>query len=377
MIMKKNISTKIFIAVFLVFLSVMGYLYYALPAKEYSSAEKRVLAQVPEISVKRVLNGSFSKDFEEFLADQTPFRSFYVGVNSYFELLKGNNGTNGIYLGKEGMLIEKPVENSDRLDINIKRINSFAKEVSPKIYVISAPQKGWVYDNLLPKNHLEYKDKEYTNTLKTELDKSITYIDLSDILKANREKNLLYFNTDHHWNSEGAFLGYKKICSVIGIEEPSEKDYNITKLKDKFYGTSYSKSGYFLTKSDYVNVWKSKENEGNAKVTIDHKDITVHDSMFFDELENEENKYIVFLNGDSSVTNIETEAKGGTLMVIKDSFANVVIPFFADNYSKIVVVDLRYYKQNLSDLIAEQDIDEIMFMYRIENYCTSRDIILE
>ncbi len=375
--MKKNISTKIFIAVFLVFLFVMGYLYYALPAKEYSSAEKRVLAQVPEISVKRVLNGSFSKDFEEFLADQTPFRSFYVGINSYFELLKGNNGANGIYLGKKGMLIEKPVENSDRLDINIKRINSFAKEVSPKIYVISAPQKGWVYDNLLPKNHLEYRDREYTNTLKNELDESITYIDLSDVLKTNRDKNLLYFNTDHHWNSEGAFLGYKKICSVMGIEEPSEKDYNITKLKDKFYGTSYSKSGYFFTNPDYVNVWESKKNDGKAKVIIDYKEITVHDSMFFEKLDTESDNYHVFLNGDSSVTTIETKAKGGALMVIKDSYANVLIPFFADNYSKIVVVDLRHYKQNLSDLIAEQDIDEIMFMYRIENYCTSRDIILE
>ena len=377
MIMKKNISIKIFIAVFLVFLFVTGYLYYALPTKGYSPAEKRVLAQAPEISAKRIFDGSFSKDFEEFLADQTPFRSFYVGMNSYFELIKGNNGANGVYLGKKGMLIEKPVENSDRLDINIKRINTFAKEVNPKIYVVSAPQKGWVYDNLLPKNHLEYKDKEYTDKLKTELDKSITYIDLSEILKTKRDENLLYFNTDHHWNSEGAFLGYKKICSVMGLNEPSKENYNITRFKDKFYGTSHSKSGYFLTKPDYVNVWKNKKNDGKAKVTIDYKDITVHDSMFFEEIENEADSYHVFLRGDSSVTTIETEAKGGTLMMVKDSFANVLIPFFADNYSKIIVVDLRYYKQKLSDLIAEQGVDDLMFFYRIENYCTSRDIILE
>ena len=121
--MKKNFGTKLIIFVFTAFIAVMGLLYLFMPKREFSETEKRYLAQAPKLTADSLKKGTFSKDFESFMADQTPLRSAFVGINAYFELIKGNNGSNGVYLGKDGMLIEKPFARDNRLETNIKRIN--------------------------------------------------------------------------------------------------------------------------------------------------------------------------------------------------------------------------------------------------------------
>ncbi|MBQ6543581.1 MAG: hypothetical protein IJL77_04260, partial [Clostridia bacterium] len=125
--MKNKFGTKLIICVFTAFIFVMGLLYIFMPKNEFSETEKRYLATAPNLSFSSVKDGSFSKGFENFLADQTPMRTFFVSVNAYFELIKGNNGSNGAYLGKDGTLIEKPFDRDNRLDINIGRIAAFAK----------------------------------------------------------------------------------------------------------------------------------------------------------------------------------------------------------------------------------------------------------
>ena len=152
--MKANIKTNIIIIIFTAFTALMCLLYIFMPKNSFSETEKRYLQTAPDISFENIKSGKFSADFEKFLADQTPMRKFFISVNAYFELLKGNNGSNGIYLGKDGYLIEKPFDRKDRFDTNMKRILSFTEKAGVPVTLVSIPSKGSILSDKLPGNSL-------------------------------------------------------------------------------------------------------------------------------------------------------------------------------------------------------------------------------
>lgn len=375
--MKHKINTKLIITVFIAFIGVMGALYIFLPKSNFSVTEKRYLAEMPDLTIESLKDGSFSTDFESYLADHTPLRTFYISVNAYFELTAGNNGSNGVYLGKDGYLIEKPFERENRLDINLKRITEFAEKTDIPITLIAVPSKGYIYSDKLPSNAMEYRDDEYEDEINSCAKKAdIKTIDLRNVFKNNSENYQLYYKTDHHWTSDGAFLAYKTICKQLGFTIPNKSDYTVEAYHD-FYGTSYAKACYTLTKPDDIKLYVDNKNGGKAEVTItDGKNEKKYDNMFFKNRLDENDKYLTFLDGNHGLVTIKTGNNGGKLLVIKDSYAHCLVPFLAENYSEIVMLDLRYYKSGVNELISAQGITDIMFVYSLENIATSRDIIL-
>jgi len=373
--MKANIKTNIIIIIFTAFTALMCLLYIFMPKSSFSETEKRYLQTAPDISFENIKSGKFSADFEKFLADQTPMRKFFISVNAYFELLKGNNGSNGIYLGKDGYLIEKPFDRKDRFDTNMKRILSFTEKAGEPVTLVSVPSKGYILSDKLPCNSLEYSDKDYSERLKSISENTFKYIDLIDIFKSSAGETQIYYKTDHHWTSDGAFLAYREICKQMNLKTPDINNYNIETYHG-FYGTSYSKACYTLTKPDDVKLYINKKTNGKADITItEGKKETKSDNLFFKNHLDEGDKYLTFLDGNHSKVTIKTGNSGGRLLLIKDSFAHCLAPFLSEQYSEIVMVDLRYFKKGLTELIKEENITDIMLLYSIENLATSRDII--
>ena len=383
--MKKNFGTKLIIIVFTAFIAILGLLYAFMPKRDFSETEKRYLAQAPKLTFDSLKEGTFSKDFETFLADQTPLRSAFVGINAYFELLKGNNGSNGVYLGKDGMLIEKPLARDNRLETNIDRIVDFSKKQTVPVSLVAVPSKGYICSDKLPENAQEYLDGEYNKTIENMVYGKLKFVDVTSEFLNSSDKNEYYYKTDHHWTSKGAFAGYEAISkylnwpliSSFAYKLPSKDDYKI-ETYDGFYGTSYAKSCYTLTKPDNVELWLNKKTLGKAKVTItEGEKVTGNDNMFFKNHLTDSDKYLTFLDGNHSLVKIETGNEGGRLLLIKDSFAHSIAPFLAENYSEIIMIDLRYYGAAVKNLIADEGITEIMFLYSIENLATSMDIYFD
>lgn len=369
--MKK--TYKILIALFLVFIFSVSILYVCLPKKEFSESEKRYLAEMPEASFSNISDGTFSSGFEEYLADHTPLRSFFVGVHAYFELLKGNNGADGVYMGKDGWLIEKPFDRSSKFEKNIRAISTFAKKQSIPVETVIVPSKGFVYSDKLPKNALDYLDSEALDSVKSD---SFRFIDLRDTLLKNKDAYQLFYKTDHHWTSDGAFVAYEEICKSLGMTPAARDSFDRTSVSG-FKGTSYSTSCYLLSKPDDVVLMKNKKTGGAAEVTISEngKDETF-DNMFFEDALSESDKYVVFLDGNHAFERIKTGNEGGKLLLVKDSFAHCIAPFLAENYSEIIMIDLRYYKKPVSAVIADEGVTELMFLYGIDTFAESNDIIL-
>lgn len=364
--------------VFAVFIFAMAIWFVINPKADYSSSEKRYLQKFPTTNFETVSSGKFGEEFENYFADHFPARNMWVGFNAYYTLCTGNNGAGGVYLCKDGYLINEPVTTENNLKKNIGAIVDFKNKVDADITVMLAPSTGYIADDVLPPVHNFYNDDEYFNNAKRTLNNSgIDFCDLRETFK-NEYKNgtQLYYKTDHHWNTAGAYTAYAKLCSQLGIEPISKSALNTETYKG-FYGTTYSTSGFWLTDPDTIQVWSNPENGSNIRVKIaEGNNSEEYGSMYFYNHLDEDDKYPVFLDGNHALTEItNTNAEGGTILLIKDSFSHSLAPFLAENYSKVIMVDMRYYKQDVSEIVKAENPEEVIVLYGIDNLATDTDLV--
>lgn len=364
--------------VFLIFIYGMASWFIFAPKTDYSSSEKRYLQEFPEVTLENVANGQFGSEFESYFADHFPSRNFWVGFNAYYNLAMGNNGASGVYSCDNGYLINKPVSTENKIEKNINAIVKFKDSVDTPITAMFVPSTGYIADDVLPAVHNKYNDDMYFENIANTLnDNGISFVDLRDTFKKAYENgSQLYYKTDHHWTTEGAYTAYAQLCNHLGIE-PILKDSLIIEKYDNFYGTTYSTAGFWLTEPDTVEVWNNSSNNGNIKVKItEGTKVSEYDSMYFYEHIEEDDKYPVFIDGNHALTEItNSNAENGTIVVIKDSFSHCLAPFLAENYSKVILVDMRYYKLSVSDIIAGENPEQVLVMYGIDNFSTDTDIV--
>lgn len=354
--------------VFLLFVGVLTILFFVLPKEAYSSAEKRVLEKTPAFSWSSLTDGSLGSSIERYLSDHFPGRKFFVGLNAYYELYTGRGGNSGIYQGKDGYLISTPVAYSEEtVASNVSRFRQFAENTGLPAKFLLVPSTGSILEEKLPAVHEPYHDDEIFQTAQENLG-SISLIDLRPAFLENRDTLPLYYRTDHHLTTEGAYLMYTEFCKAAGIAPVTEYEKEIV---PGFYGTTYSRSGLWFNAPDDIELWSNQNGPYQVTISDAGVDPVVQDSLFFREHLEEDDKYPVFLDGNHGLVKIENQsAPKGSLLIVKDSFAHCMTTFLAQHYREIYLVDMRYYRQPLSSLVAENNIEELLFLYGVDNLAT-------
>ena len=366
----KKISKLILPVIFIGFLVIVATM--TLCDKDvYSENEKRYLAAFPEFSWETLKNGEFTEGLEKYMSDHFWGRDFFVGVDSYCSKTMGKNALNDIYITDDDYLINAPEdvvtkEGENHFEKNMSNIESFAFVNGVDASIIIVPSAGYVMEDKLPKYHAEYKDDELI-AYAAKKTPSVKFYDAREaLINAYNSGKQVYYRTDHHITSEGSYALYSGYCQFRGLDCPSKDEYTVTKY-DGFYGTTYSGSGYWLTEPDTLETWDLGE---NVLVTMGDGS-QVYDSMFFKENLKVADKYPVFLNGNQGYVKIENPtAKGGTLLVVRDSFGQNFVPFLAHNYKEIYMIDLRYYRNSLAAIGQTSKIDEVLFIYGIDTLLT-------
>lgn len=376
---RSKIGKYIPAVVFLIFIYGMALWFLFSPKTDYSSSEKRYLQKFPDANVEKVLSGDFGSEFETFFADQFPQRNTWVGLNAYTALAEGNNGASGVYNCKNGYLINKPVSTDNNLDKNVGAVVDFAKKIDAPTTVMLVPSTGYIADDVLPTFHDKYNDDEDISRISSTLSKDkIGFVDLRERFKSEyKNGSQLYYKTDHHWTTKGAYTGYQELCKALGITPIDDSTLKKDSYPD-FYGTTYSSSGFWLTPPDNIEIWSNPKNsDKNISVKItEGANVKTSGSMYFTDHLKEDDKYPVFIDGNHALTEItNTNAKNGTILLIKDSFSHSLAPFLAENYSKVVLVDLRYYKESVSQLVSTYNPEQVVVLYGIDNLATDTDIV--
>lgn len=373
----KSVLTYLPGGVFILFIIIMCVLFLFMPKKKYSANEKRYLNVFPEFNIDTLFSGSFGEEFETYMSDHVAGRDFFVGLNAYYDMYSGRNGSNGVYRGSDSYLINDPAEFKDnRVERNVSLLSQFAQNNNVKATLMAVPSTGYIMSSKLPSNHKNYNDDTFFEIINKNKG-NMEFLDLRNTFKQSAADGAqLYYKTDHHWTSAGAYTAYKAYCQNAGLDATTKEEFNIEKFDD-FFGTTYSTSALWLNPADTVEIWRNKNhNENTVRVDItEGKNTLSYATMFFTNHLEAADKYPIFLDGNHSLVKItNNNAPKKKLLMINDSYSHCIAPFLSDNYSEIIMVDLRYYKMPVSDIIKNEGITDVLMLYGIDNLVTDDNI---
>lgn len=346
---------------------------------DFSPNENRYLAQKPQLNFQNIFSGEYEEKFEQYLNDQFIFRDMWMSKKTSIQMDFLKKDINGVYICKDGYLIEKCLENNfenNNMISNINYVNQFVdycKMDIPQgnISVMIVPSASLILKDKLPAYSENFNQEEKINTIKNNISDCV-FVDVREALKKHDDE-YIYYKTDHHWTSSGAFIAYQKWCDITGLKKHDKSDFEVKQVSDSFRGTLYSKVLYNNSAYDKISLF-------SPKIKVDYSvcynfDKTKSNSMYDFKKLNEKDKYQVFFGGNYPEIKIKTENKNcKNLLIIKDSFANSFIPFVINDFKNICVVDLRYFKYNLKEYMNENNITDVIILYNIMNFSIDKNI---
>lgn len=370
-----NVYMKSLMLLFLIFIFGMSILNILGKDKSFSEQENRKLKTKPVFSVDNLLYNKFTSKYEKYIADQFVFRNSFINVKSVSERVMCKKENNDVYLGHDDYLIDKfKKPNKDDFNERMKAVNAFSnKNKNLSKYIMLIPNKVKVLEDKLPAFTPVENQTEYINKFYSGLEKDIKPIDVFGILNKNKDK-YIYYKTDHHWNTEGAYLAYLKFCDSAGITPKEASEYNIMPVSNDFYGTLQARVGTKNTDSDTIKVYLPKKEEWVVVNYIEEKKKSA--SLYNSKSLDSKDKYSVFLGGNHSIVKIDTKISNNkNLLVIKDSYANCFIPFLTSHFSSIIVVDLRYYAEDINTLIKDYNVTDVLMLYNVNTFFEDSSIL--
>lgn len=369
---KANTAVCIF---FLIVLAVLTVLSIVNPVRERSETENRELAQMPEFSAESVFDGSFTKGYEDFVVDQFIWRDTWIQMKSSVERALGKTLSNGVYFADDGYYIEHKSEsdlNSELLEKNIGYLKVFCDKMSDAIsgdaVVSIAPTAALVHSDRLPRFNDEFDWGGTLDSISGLLGED--FVELRGVLDEHKDE-YIYYRTDHHWTTDGAYYAYTEIIKKFGFEPLGREEFNRVAVNEDFLGTVIAKLNV-QTKPDTIVRYDPKVPlELSVSYNLGAKKT---DTLYAVEKLQTRDKYAYFLGGNDALLEIETGIKNGrTLMLAKDSYANCMIPFLACHFEKIYVVDLRYFNLGVVEYTETVgDITDALVLYNISGFADDR-----
>ena len=370
----ENVAVTVLLFVF----AVAGAFYLLLgPKSDFSENENRVLEQAPALETSALLDGSYTDSLEAFVNDQFPLRTQFLSLNTSFQIVSGRKdlGSNysitpaegGVYLGKNDHVYEVLLPNTtDTFKKNIQGLKTFSQETGLPFWVMPVPSGSQEQQENLPlfaQNHDQREELKYIRDTIT--DKNATVVDLFDTLGSWNGD--FYYKTDHHWNTFGAYEGYKVLAEKMGFTPYGKDKFTFRLASRSFYGTLYSKAVNFFQKPDDLYLPEYTEPQDIVQVIGGEE----REGLYWEEYLDKKDKYSTFMGGNHSVEVVKNKNQnnGRKLLLLKDSYANSLVPFLCLHYSEIHVIDLRYYSQNIYEYVEENGITEAAAVYSMKQLC--------
>lgn len=317
----------------------------------YSEMENRLLTKRPELSRETFLTGEFMEAYEEYLTDQFVGRDKWVGLKTRMDILSGKKDINGVYLGRDDYLIEQhPAEMFSRQE-EVKKAVQLRKLVEEwDARVMLVPTADNILTDKMPSHGACYDETRLLQEVREQVGER-SYIDVYSVLWEHKDEEI-YYRTDHHWTSRGAYYGYlawtKETHSFL---YPYNVD-NMTTVSENFRGTLHSKVPVVGTR-DIIQIFPETE---LRKVSVTYDFGRAATSFYEPGHLDTKNQYAYFLDDNHAFIEIETDYKTDrTLFLIKDSYANSMIPLLQPHYSRIYVLDPRYYNGSVSELMKQYE----------------------
>ena len=366
------------LALFLFLLVGFSVLNFFWPKRDMSDLENRKLAQLPSFSIKTLLNGDFLQDFSTYMQDQVVFRDTWIDLESAFNNLAfGKVEESNILLGKDGWMFTKLFDVSPdtqkQLSKNLDAVTNFASRHPGKVTFLLAPSASVIYPEKLPVGAPMVDENAMLDDIFSQVSSSADVLDLRDVFTREKDE-YLYYKTDHHWTTQGAYLAYQQFCQLKGLTPFDTAARESVSIPD-FYGTHYSAARRWDVQPDVITYYPLD----NPMTIYDITGETQYSARKTETMVNTEkfqtrDKYAAFLDGNNGYSVIEGNGEG-SILVVKDSYANCFVPFLTENYAKIGVVDLRNFSYGLDSTIESEGYDQVLILYNFQTFIADNRVV--
>ena len=341
-----------------------------LPDTGFSEKENRILASRPALKLDQIISGVYEKQFETYENDQFPLRDMWITLKATTDRLMGKVEENGVYLGKNGYLMEAfNAPSQTQYDATVNAMTSFAQKHSDlKQYALIAPNSVNILKSNLPAFAPTDDQNPWIDKLKDSLTSAgVTFIDIRETFTDHKTEDL-YYHTDHHWTTLGAYYAYLQAAAVMGIDTSSDS-YDKDPVSQTFKGTLSAKSGFRSGETDELDVFLPNGDNTLSSV-VNYVDEQKKSASFYDTSKlNTRDKYALFFGGNHAQIKISTPTESNnTLLVLKDSYANSFVPFLAQHYRKIIMIDPRYYYGDQEQLLQVENVQEVLYLYNANTF---------
>lgn len=361
---QRKVQEKLVGIIFILTLFLFLIINVIVPDREKSVQENRMLATKPKFRLSSLISGDYDEKFEAYMDDQFVGRDMWRKLKVTVDRIGGSRLENGVYIGTNGQLLEQiEVADENHLAANIKAIKSFSESQSKiPVRMMLVPDAANVLNHSLPSLAKPEDQTQMFSMVRKDLGDSVEWIDVSTELNKHKTEKI-YYKTDHHWTTLGAFYAFQAAAPSLGIEGDLSGKYVSYAVSDSFNGMLASKSGVNLGEKEQIDIYVPTEED--TDLIVDYVDEGKRSTSLYDSSKlKEKDQYTVFLGGNSSLLDIRTVSTSTKrLLLVKDSFANSFIPFLTPYYREIVVVDSRYYSGTINDLMDSYRISEVLFLY--------------
>ena len=327
--------------------------------RPFSDTENRSLAQKPALSASALADGSFFSGLDSWYSDQFPARDGWISMHLWQIRRLGQKESGGVYLGRDRLLAAPETPDEAAVAGTVAAVNAFsAQHPELNMNLMLVPGAAAILTDALPKNAPVRDQLQDIRTIQEQLDGSITVLEAGSVLSAHAQEEI-YYKTDHHWTSLGAYLVYAANAPALGLDP--NQGFDVYTVSEDFEGTLSSKSGSHAMR-DHVEIYGLQDPDLKYYVSYGEEGGKVC-SIYDREALDAKDKYTVFFGGNHDKVEIRTTANNGkSLLLFKDSYANCFVQFLLPGYERITIIDPRYYYGTL-DSILNAGVTDVLFLY--------------
>lgn len=335
-----------------------------IPDRSLSEMENRSLAKFPAFTTEKLFSGKYGEDFEKYLGDQFPLRDVFIQISTGAQYMMRKRQIGDVYFTRSGRLIPQILmSDEERLQSNVRSLQ-WLSQLDIPMYTALIPDASCILQDMLPYGAPVIDQKSLIDKIYDAVG-SDRCVDIYTALYEERD-SYIYYRTDHHWTSLGAYYGYAAIMKAMDIEPVQIDNCQPVILSDSFYGTLYSKAPAFWIEADTIH----------AVISDMGVDVTAFDGINYEDKAlyeidnlNKKDKYTVFLGGNQPLVVISTAVQSAPrLLVLRDSYFDSLSPFLQSHFSEIHLIDTRYYQQDIQTYIEKNDIDIILAAYSVDQF---------
>ncbi len=368
----KKVSVVMFCSVILALALLTAFM----PKKTISEEENKVLASFPKVTVKSILDAGFMEDFDEYLSDHFAFRTGWIKVETKVQQLLGKKEINGIYITSDRLIEGVGQPNETAVAGSIDAINQYKQKfgMDKQVALMLVPTAAEIYRDSYSAYAPVLDQADFIKDVYAKLE-DVSGVDVFTSLNTAQD-SYIYYRTDHHWTSYGAYIGYAALSKTLGYSAISHDMFNIEHASDSFLGTYYSKVLVGEELADTIDLYYYAGKDVVEEVEIfGGTNTETYQSIFFREHLETKDKYSTFLGSNQPIVTVKTNVDNGQkLLMFKDSYSHELVQFLCQHYEQITLIDMRYINQDFTMLVDPDEYTQTLFCYNVNGFSTETNL---